>query len=318
MVQINEEVSNIVKVDKKDKKIIELLKEDSRSTYQQISKKVELSHDSVAYRIKRLEKLGVIDKYSLKINYSLLGFNKYSILFQLLETNQNEKELFYNFLIKNKNVTNIILYSDKWDIKVEILARDTLEFDSILTDINNKFSRLLIDYEIMQEVKDYGGVIESKKQVLPKLDKTDRKILSLLGENSRISYVDISKETNLSADAIIYRMNKFQKSGLIKEYITTINVNKRDLHWYEMLFLMKLFSKKQEEKLIRLIKENENIIGIKKTIGEWNVLFTILSRSPRKFHETARTIRSIFKDNIKDYDTLLAYKELKNKIFFGF
>jgi|TARA_B100001971_G_C18162951_1_gene522494 DNA-binding Lrp family transcriptional regulator len=318
MSQINEETSNIVKVDKKDNKIIELLKEDSRITYQQISKKVELSHDSVAYRIKRLEKLGVIDRYSLDVNYSLLGFDKYHILFQLLETNQKEKESFYNFLIKNKNVTNIILYSDKWDIKVEILAKSTIDFDFILTEINNKFSKLLIDYEIMQEVKDYGGVIKSKKQVLPKLDETDKIILNLLGENSRISYVDISKKTNLSADAIIYRMNKFQKSDLIKKYVTTFNVNTLGDHWYEVVFLMKLFTKKEEEKLINLIKRDIGVIKIRKTIGNWNILFTILAKNPKEFQEISGKIRTLFKENIKDYDTLLAYKELKNKIFFGF
>jgi len=96
----------------------------------------------------------------------------------------------------------------------------------------------------MQEVKNYENP-KSKETILPKLDETDKKIIKLLAENSKATFVEISNKTNLSADAIIYRMNKYKKYDLIRKYTTIVNVNKLGFHWYEMLFLMKLFSKEE-------------------------------------------------------------------------
>jgi len=314
MAQIDEETSKHQKLDKKDRQILEILKENSRENYSKIAKKIMLSKDTIAYRIKRMENLGVIDKYSLNIQYSLLGFDRYHILFQLLEKSQKKTNDFYDYLIKNKNIINIVLYSDKWDLKIEIIAKGNNEFDEIITQINNKFSEIILDYEIMQEVKNYRYVRKEKLKIL-KLDKIDYKIIELLLENSKTSFVEISKKINLSADAIAYRMNNYVKSGFIKRYATFTNVNKEGYHWYDMLFLMKVFTKKQEDILKGLIKTNENVIKAIKTIGECNILLSILAKNPEEFHLIAKTIRTLFQENIKDYDTLLTYKELKNKRF---
>ena len=65
--------SNDSSVDSKDLKILSFLKENSRISFAEISKKVFLSASSVRERIKRMEDLGVIKAYSIILNQSLLG-----------------------------------------------------------------------------------------------------------------------------------------------------------------------------------------------------------------------------------------------------
>lgn len=60
-------------LDKTDYKLIELLKENSKASYAEISKKVSLSPSSVRERINKLEDLGVIKGYSLEIDQAMLG-----------------------------------------------------------------------------------------------------------------------------------------------------------------------------------------------------------------------------------------------------
>lgn len=60
-------------VDPVDRKIVELLKANSKASFAEISKKIFLSPSSVRERIKKLEDLGVIKGYSLKIDQALLG-----------------------------------------------------------------------------------------------------------------------------------------------------------------------------------------------------------------------------------------------------
>ncbi|OGM02141.1 transcriptional regulator, partial [Candidatus Woesearchaeota archaeon RBG_13_36_6] len=59
-----------------------------------------------------------------------------------------------------------------------------------------------------------------------KLDLKYRKILYELDVDSRQSYKEIAKKVGLSKDAVIYRINKLKKAGIIKRFHTVIDNGK--------------------------------------------------------------------------------------------
>ena len=61
------------KLDLKDRKILYNLDLDSRQSFRAIGKKVGLSKDVVAYRVKRLQENGIITKFRAGINCFKLG-----------------------------------------------------------------------------------------------------------------------------------------------------------------------------------------------------------------------------------------------------
>ena len=50
------------------------------------------------------------------------------------------------------------------------------------------------------------------------LDDFDNKIIQALIINARLSVSDLSRHVNLSRNAVTHRMNKLEKSGVIKGY----------------------------------------------------------------------------------------------------
>ena len=58
------------------------------------------------------------------------------------------------------------------------------------------------------------------------LDEVDRKILTLLSENSRMSYVDIGEEVGLSRVAVKNRVLALEERGVIEKYTVIINPQK--------------------------------------------------------------------------------------------
>ena len=60
-------------VDAVDRKIVGILKANSKASFAEISKKIFLSPSSVRERIKKLEDLGVIKGYSVALDQALLG-----------------------------------------------------------------------------------------------------------------------------------------------------------------------------------------------------------------------------------------------------
>jgi Lrp/AsnC family transcriptional regulator, leucine-responsive regulatory protein len=59
-----------------------------------------------------------------------------------------------------------------------------------------------------------------------KLDDIDRKILSMLTENGRMSYVDIGKKLNLSRVTVRERVNQLVENGVIEKFTVVINSEK--------------------------------------------------------------------------------------------
>ena len=90
------------------------------------------------------------------------------------------------------------------------------------------------------------------------LDKLDLKIISLLSENGRISYRNISTIVDLTPNAVKIRVNKMISSGIIKEFVMRVNPS---LFGYEKEFSLTI------RNINRKIKE-DNIIDKLKLFGE--------------------------------------------------
>ncbi|WP_307337063.1 Lrp/AsnC family transcriptional regulator [Caldalkalibacillus uzonensis] len=59
-----------------------------------------------------------------------------------------------------------------------------------------------------------------------KIDSTDLKILNILSEHGRMSYVDLAKELGLSRVAVRERINQLMKAGVIEKFSVVINSEK--------------------------------------------------------------------------------------------
>ncbi len=152
-----------VKLDKKDKKILEALDQDARLSIADISRRVGIQRDSVFYRINRMKKLKVIRFFHTVLNPSLLGVSIYSyVSFSLHNiTPHKEKELI-SYLKSNPQFVYIAKTIGKWDLIVNIAAKDLKHFDEVLSTIRTKFSEIIKDYEtssIIQEYK-YDNMVE--------------------------------------------------------------------------------------------------------------------------------------------------------------
>jgi Lrp/AsnC family transcriptional regulator, leucine-responsive regulatory protein len=55
------------------------------------------------------------------------------------------------------------------------------------------------------------------------VEETDRKILTLLAADGRMSFTDLGKATGLSTSAVHQRVKRLEKRGLIKGYGATID-----------------------------------------------------------------------------------------------
>lgn len=151
------------KLDKKDKKILSVLNKNARKSVAAISKETGIQRDSIMYRIKRMEKASVILHYHAVLDSTLLGKPIYSfVMFELIYSSEDEKNRLLGFLKEHKNVTYVAKTTGKWDLIVNVAARDLKEFDAVLVKIRMNFSAIIKDYQtasIIDEIK-YDDMVE--------------------------------------------------------------------------------------------------------------------------------------------------------------
>lgn len=61
------------------------------------------------------------------------------------------------------------------------------------------------------------------------MEKLDRRILSLLSRDGRMSYTDLGKETGLSTSAAQQRVRRLEQRGVIKGYRAVLDPSELDL-----------------------------------------------------------------------------------------
>jgi len=68
------------KIDDKDKKILEMLRKDSRMPYTEIAEKLDVSEATVRKRIDSLRKDGVIEKFTIELDPTTIGYGTVTLL----------------------------------------------------------------------------------------------------------------------------------------------------------------------------------------------------------------------------------------------
>ena len=95
-----------MKIDKTDKKILEILQRNAKITNAQLSKEIGLSPAPTLERVRKLESKGIISGYNAKLDMSKIGLGVSTFVMVTLK-GHNKKNL-VSFLDKIKDVNNVI------------------------------------------------------------------------------------------------------------------------------------------------------------------------------------------------------------------
>ena len=235
-------------LDNKDRELLYWLDMNSRDSASSIAKRMRVSKEVVSYRINRLLKNGIINKFYTIIDVGRLGFVSHKLYFQFQNLYAEKEKEIVDFLVSMPQVYWVSTCSGKWDIMLGCWARNVMDFnDNVLEPILDKYSPYILNKEmtiskhnIQQNRRwSYKGtakVISSLVGGEPKdieLNKLDVKILNALKNDARAPTAEIARKLNASPMVIAYRIKKMQRDGVIQSF--RISVNFSSLYLANML-----------------------------------------------------------------------------------
>lgn len=127
-------------MDEKDEKIIKILKENAKLSTHEISKKTLIPITTVHNRIKKLEKDGVIQGYTLNLNHVKLGkaltsYTLVSVDYGCLKQAKMSQEQLAKKLKTYDEVEEASMVTGAFDMVLKIRAKNMADLDKFITGV---------------------------------------------------------------------------------------------------------------------------------------------------------------------------------------
>ena len=150
------------------------------------------------------------------------------------------------------------------------------------------------------------------------LDTLDKKILSYLQKDSKITIKELSVHLGLSPTAIYERVRKMERKGIIEAYGVRINKNLVDLG-----FVVFCQIKLQEHRHEYLVKFEREVIKFKEVLecynvsGDYDYLLKITVKDMAAYHQFLND-KLTYLDHIGSAHSTFIINEVKNTHAFEF
>lgn len=137
----------IVDIGDIDYKILCLLAKNSRIPSVEIAKKINLTSTTVINRISKLIKMGIIQRYSITINSSKLGFKPFNVNLSL--RNYDKKNYIISYLSNIPFIWEIHKAVGGYDLELSVFTLNFEHFHKLMEDLRSKFPDDITSYDYL-------------------------------------------------------------------------------------------------------------------------------------------------------------------------
>ncbi|MBI1936060.1 Lrp/AsnC family transcriptional regulator [Candidatus Woesearchaeota archaeon] len=306
----------MIKLDKKDKKILHQLDINSRQSNSQIAKKVGLSEQVVGYRIKRLVDLGVIDKFITFLNPARIGYTHFKAYMRLQNLSPQIENKLINSIINHPYSFWVVSCRGRWDIIASFFAEDVKRFGKMFRELLDEFDQYIAQRDVvaveeapsftrgylMPDIErkelEYGGIPE-----IWQLKKEEIAILDLMSQKSRISLLEIAKKLKISSESVRQKIKKLENEKIIQGYGLLLNFKNVGYELYLVSITLNKLDEQTWNKLTHFARQNKNILFMPKCIGSHDVDFEIEVKNFDEFNQIMADFRTQFNVLVRDFES---------------
>lgn len=305
----------MVKIDLKDRKILHQLDCDARQSFRSLGKKIGLSKDVILYRVKRLEKEGIIENYYTVIDASKLGYISFRFYFVFQYTTPEIKKEIIDYFIENKYTYFVGPIEGIYDLCVIMWIKDVMDFHSFYKQTLKKYGYYfkeinfclyveLLHYRssfLLDEPDNRTKPLNTGGQKKVETDKLDIQILKTIAGDARLPTIEIAEKLNITTTVVNYRMKKMLKNGIIQGFRTNMNYLLLDYQNFKVDIHLKEF--KDIDKITQYITINPHLFYINKTAGHADLEIEFYVKTINHVHEIMEDLTTKFPGKVKYYNT---------------
>ncbi len=332
-------------LDAKDRKLVFLLSRNCRTRYRALAKALQLSPDSIRYRIERLEKEGVIRGYTIIPNCFAEGLMGGSLFISFRNLASEGEDKLGAFIRSEPRVVLAYKTQGDWDLVMMLEHKDVFELHRFTRRLKavcgeEKIDQLFYqghieEYKFRQApevimdgqpapvvaadkadasfAKDFldAPPVEMVERLPAKIDADDWKLLNQLSADARISLTELAARTGLSVGQVRYKIKALIAEGVLQAFWGIIELKKLGLQRFDLLLKLKNIDNKMEARMKSFFLNHPNVIRATVTFGPYDLTVNLACESLARCHEIIKEINREFAGNVADIDMLAVFEELK-------
>ena len=307
-------------VDVKDKKLLCALELNARASFSEIGKSVGLSKETAANRVKMLERKGIISGFNCILNIAKLGYTGYAVFVRLERVDEKMRAALMRDLQENPVVYWIASLGGNYDLLFAIQAKNIVEFNHALAEIQEKYPNAMTDITIsiraqvyqyrrkyLLQKTDRGNFFFGDVPIEVPIDDADRIILNTLSADARKSIVDIAHETGIVRTTAHHRIKQLEEKGIIQAYSVLIHPEAYGYHVYQLMITTSMMNETIRKRFRMFSAEHPNITFLVDSVGRWNLEITCEVASQGELQALLTQLRSAFHDVITGIEIILTF-----------
>jgi Lrp/AsnC family transcriptional regulator for asnA, asnC and gidA len=314
----------MAQADFKDRQILYQLDLDARQSFTKIGKKIGLSKEVVGYRVKRLQRLGIIKGFYTLIDMGKLGYLSCRFFLKFMRDPPQKEDEIIQYFVEHPSYWWVDSADGIKDLGAVCLGKNVFEIHGRRAELMEKFRGNIKElsqaiytafyvyrraYLANKKVSDADYTKICYNGTTASCDKTDLKILKLIAGNARMPTIEIAKNVGVSETAVKYRVGKMLGNGIIQGFRAMLDLNKIGYYWYKIEFELEDYARKEE--MLKFFEAHPNIVYAYETIGGPDLEVELEVESYEKFRQVLNEIREKFSDTILSYRHLLWFREHK-------
>lgn len=135
-------------MDKTDKQLLMLLEDNSRESLTNLAKKIHLSIDSTHKRLKKLQNLGIINRFGIFVNPKMINYDLVvDVKIKLHNITEEEFKGILIYLKSHPNCIELISVSGDFDLTCVLIAKNSEELNQLSYKIRQKFKNIIADWK---------------------------------------------------------------------------------------------------------------------------------------------------------------------------
>ncbi|MCX6770205.1 MAG: Lrp/AsnC family transcriptional regulator, partial [Candidatus Micrarchaeota archaeon] len=259
------------------------------------------------------------------ISIAKLGLFLGKIYFQLSGFDKKGDEEMYSYLLSDKRISWISKCEGRWDLLLGAYVEDILQLNGIKNDFFSRYGKYVNSYDILFATEasiSQRTYLVGEKAARPrkverfigkgkaKVSQTDKKILKLIANNARFSYVSLAQELGISPKTVQTRVRELEKAGVIQGYLTFLNPNVLGYNFSKICIYLRDYEGEMPS-FLKYCSELPNVIHIIESLGPWDVELEAETKSMADFYALTHDIRDKFPGIVNKIEHVMILEEKK-------
>lgn len=311
-------------LDAVDKKLLLEIDFDARKSYASLARSLRMSKRGVEYKLRALERDGIITGYTPIIDLAKLGYKYFRVFIQLHSISNELKEAIERYVLQERAIGWVLWYQGTYAIGVALWVRSVTEFKESINRFYLKFGSnikskteslgaeiLCYKNRYLLRGRDTESRVIAECETPQELHEVDILLLKALVKSPRAKIVELAADIGESARRTASRLRALQHKRILLGVRPNLNHQLLGKTYYKVFVDLNNLQEQTLRALGREIAADHRTIYIVKALSPHDMDIELMVDSADDLFQFIDRLHQRFPSIIKDYHAMIMTRTVK-------